>query len=54
MTDQNTYDFPKVTPADPHELRENLRAVRRRASDAAARSTREAETRAQDSGTDRR
>ena len=34
MTDQNTYSFPKVSPADPHELRESLRAVRRKAGDA--------------------
>ncbi|WP_210492382.1 hypothetical protein [Patulibacter sp. SYSU D01012] len=27
--DQNTYSFPKVTPADPQELRETLRANRR-------------------------
>ncbi|WP_157260957.1 hypothetical protein [Patulibacter minatonensis] len=50
MTDQHTYSFPKVSPADPHELRESLRAVRRRASDAAATTRREAEARAQDSG----
>lgn len=34
MTDQNTYSFPKVSPADPHELRESLRAARRRTGDA--------------------
>jgi hypothetical protein len=33
MMDQNTYSFPKVSPADPHELRESLRARRREASD---------------------
>lgn len=27
--DQHTYSFPKVSPADPHELRETLRATRR-------------------------
>ena len=26
---QNTYSFPKVTPVDPEELREDLRASRR-------------------------
>lgn len=36
MMDQNTYSFPKVSPADPHELRESLRAIRREASDRAA------------------
>lgn len=35
--DQHTYSFPKVSPADPHELRETLRALRRAASDEAAR-----------------
>lgn len=47
MTHQNTYSFPKVSPADPHELRESLRAVRREASDAATRTRREAEARTQ-------
>lgn len=31
--DQNTYSFPKVTPADPQELRESLRANRRETTD---------------------
>jgi hypothetical protein len=30
--DQHTYSFPKVSPADPHELREALRATRREAA----------------------
>jgi hypothetical protein len=29
---QHTYSFPKVTPADPRELRESLRAIRREAA----------------------
>ncbi|MGX6449496.1 hypothetical protein ACVU7I_15735 [Patulibacter sp. S7RM1-6] len=33
--DQHTYSFPKVTPADPHELRENVRASRRESADRA-------------------
>lgn len=41
MMDQNTYSFPKVSPADPHELRESLRAVRREARADAAKSRRE-------------
>ena len=41
MTDQNTYSFPKVSPADPHELRESLRARRRESADAAARARRD-------------
>ncbi|MEV4422164.1 hypothetical protein AB0L40_19615 [Patulibacter sp. NPDC049589] len=43
--DQHTYSFPKVSPADPHELRESLRATRREASDDAAKSRRDAEGR---------
>lgn len=31
--EQHTYSFPKVSPADPHELRESLRATRREAAD---------------------
>ncbi|MDX8150875.1 hypothetical protein SK069_04660 [Patulibacter brassicae] len=27
--EQHTYSFPKVTPCDPRELREDLRAARR-------------------------
>ncbi len=27
--DQHTYSFPKVTPVDPDELREGIRAARR-------------------------
>jgi len=27
--EQHTYSFPKVTPCDPRELREDLRASRR-------------------------
>ncbi|MCK9249839.1 MAG: hypothetical protein M0P31_12805 [Solirubrobacteraceae bacterium] len=34
--DQHTYSFPKVTPADPDELRERLRVARRAAADAAS------------------
>lgn len=30
--EQHTYSFPKVSPADPHELRESLRATRREAA----------------------
>lgn len=45
MTDQNTYSFPKVSPADPHELRESLRAVRRQAVDAETSSRRDADER---------
>jgi hypothetical protein len=30
--EQHTYSFPKVSPADPHELRETLRASRREAA----------------------
>ncbi|MGE4426003.1 MAG: hypothetical protein AB7G37_06090 [Solirubrobacteraceae bacterium] len=33
--DQHTYSFPKVTPADPDELRERLRVARRAAAAAA-------------------
>lgn len=36
MMNQNTYSFPKVSPADPHELRESLRARRREAGPDAA------------------
>jgi hypothetical protein len=43
--DQNTYNFPKVSPADPHELRESLRAVRREASSDAAKSRRDEDAR---------
>lgn len=45
MTDQNTYSFPKVSPADPHELRESLRAVRRQAGDAQTAARRDADER---------
>jgi hypothetical protein len=45
MMDQNTYSFPKVSPADPHELRESLRAVRREASAEAARDRRDEDAR---------
>jgi hypothetical protein len=43
--DQNTYSFPKVSPADPHELRESLRAVRREASSDPAKSRRDEDAR---------
>lgn len=41
MMDQRTYSFPKVSPADPHELRESLRAMRREAGDRQADARRE-------------
>lgn len=45
MMDQNTYSFPKVSPADPHELRESLRARRREAGTPAENGAREDEDR---------
>jgi hypothetical protein len=45
MMDQNTYSFPKVSPADPRELRESLRAVRREASSDAAQGRRDEDAR---------
>ncbi|WP_320671461.1 hypothetical protein [Patulibacter defluvii] len=30
--DQHTYSFPKVTPVDAQELREDLRAARRQSA----------------------
>lgn len=48
MMDQNTYSFPKVSPADPHELRESLRAVRREAGADAAKTREDADRRRRD------
>lgn len=45
MMDQNTYSFPKVSPADPHELRESLRASRREAGAVAAERRRDEDAR---------
>lgn len=50
MMDQNTYSFPKVSPADPHELRESLRALRREARDAPEARREDADRRRRDRG----